>query len=68
MGSTYYSLHYHWICSTKDRRPFIRPHWRARFHEYIVGQEQHHRKRTFEEELKELLEKHSVKYDPKYLL
>ena len=147
MGSTYYSLHYHWICSTKDRRRFIKADWRARLHEYIGGtvrglegialnvggvedhvhaliglkpvhciadftrelkkatsvwaaancdrefqwqegysifsvsasvmgrvshyierQEEHHRKFTFEEELKQLLEKHGVKYDAKYLL
>lgn len=35
--STYYSLHYHWICSTKDRRPLIRAEWRPRFHEYLGG-------------------------------
>ncbi|MCZ7640540.1 MAG: IS200/IS605 family transposase [Verrucomicrobia bacterium] len=37
MGSTYHDLHYHWICATKLRRPFIRPAWRARFHEYLGG-------------------------------
>ena len=37
MGSTYYSLHYHWVCSTKDRRPLIRAEWEARFHEYVGG-------------------------------
>src|SRR6185295_3428096 len=37
MGSTYYSLHYHWVCSTKLRRPFIRPDWRPRLHEYLGG-------------------------------
>jgi REP element-mobilizing transposase RayT len=147
MGSTYYSLHYHRICSTKDRRRFIKADWRARLLEYIGGtvrglegialnvggvedhvhaliglkpvhciadftrelkkatsvwaaanhdpefrwqegysiftvsaslmekvsryierQEQHHRKLTFEEELRRLLEKHGVNYDPKYLL
>ena len=36
MGPTYYSLHYHWICSTKDRRRIIRAEWRARFFEYLV--------------------------------
>jgi hypothetical protein len=35
---------------------------------YIERQEVRHRKMTFEEELKQLLEKHGVKYDPKYLL
>jgi REP element-mobilizing transposase RayT len=147
MGSTYYSLHYHWVCSTKDRRPFIRPDWRPRFHEYLGGtvrglagvplkvggvenhvhaliglklthcisdfvrelkkaasvwaaarydrqfewqegysvftvsaslmetvtqyierQEEHHRKQSFVEELKKLLARHAVQYDPKYLL
>jgi len=147
MGSTYYSLHYHWICSTKERRRFIKPDWRGRLHEYFGGtvrgldgialkvggvedhvhaliglkpvhciadftrelkkatsvwaaanhdpefqwqegysiftvsaslmekvsryierQEEHHRKLTFEEELRQLLEKHGVRYDPKYLV
>jgi REP element-mobilizing transposase RayT len=147
MGSTYYSLHYHWVCSTKERRPLILQNWRPRFHEYIggtarglagvplkvggvedhvhaliglkpthcisdfvrelkkatsvwaaaqheqqfewqegysifsvsaslvervtkyiEGQEEHHRRHTFVEELKTLLEKHGVQYDPKYLL
>jgi len=147
MGSTYYSLHYHWVCSTKERRPFIRLSWRPRLHEYLGGtirgldgvplkvggvedhvhaliglkpthciwdfsrelkkassvwaaenherdfewqegysifgvsvslmdtvnhyieqQEEHHRKMTFEDELKLLLERHGIKYDPKYLL
>ena len=147
MGSTYYSLHYHWVCSTKERRPFVRPDWRPHLHEYLGGtirglagvplkiggvadhvhaliglkpthcvsgfvrelkkassvwatahhechfgwqegysvftvsasvmekvrqyiaeQEDHHHQRTFEQELRELLEKHGVQYDPKYLL
>ena len=147
MGSTYYNLHYHWVCSTKERRPFIQPDWRPRLHEYLGGtirglagvpltlggvadhvhaliglkpthclsdfvrelkkassvwaaahherqfewqegysvftvsasrmeavgqdiaaQEEHHRQRSFEQELRELLEKHGVQYDPKYLL
>ncbi len=147
MGSTYYSLHYHWVCSTKERRPFIKPSWRQSLHEYLGGtirglegtplkiggvedhvhaliglktthciadfsrelkkatsvwaaenherdfawqegcaifsvsvsvmetvshyierQEEHHRKISFADELKQLLEKHGVKYDPKYLL
>jgi hypothetical protein len=36
--------------------------------QYIGAQEEHHRQRTFEQELRELLEKHGVQYDPKYLL
>jgi REP element-mobilizing transposase RayT len=34
---------------------------------YIEGQEAHHRKRTFYEELVELLEKNGVEYDERYL-
>jgi REP element-mobilizing transposase RayT len=147
MGSTFYSLHYHWVCATKERRPLIVASWRGQFHEYLGGtvrglggvplqiggvedhvhglfglkpthcisdfvrelkkatsiwasehhepqfewqegyaifavsasmiesvidyigrQEVHHRKKPFAEELKQLLEKHGIKYDPKYLL
>ncbi len=147
MGSTFYSLHYHVVFSTKERRPFIRTEWRARLHQYIggavrglggvaevvggvedhvhllvslrttdapadlvrelkkassiwaaekheplfawqegysiftvswthttvlrryiAGQESHHRKASFADELKRLLKKNGVKYDPKYLL
>jgi hypothetical protein len=35
---------------------------------YIDGQEEHHRKQSFEDELKALLEDHGVQYDPRYLL
>jgi putative transposase len=35
--STFYSLHYHWICSTKHRRPLIRSDWRPCFHQYLGG-------------------------------
>jgi hypothetical protein len=35
--------------------------------QYIDNQEEHHRTRTFKEELLELLEKYGVEYDEKYL-
>ena len=35
---------------------------------YIERQEEHHRKQSFIDELKELLGKHGIQYDPKYLL
>ena len=35
---------------------------------YIERQQDHHRQTTFAEELRQLLEKHKIKYDPKYLL
>jgi REP element-mobilizing transposase RayT len=37
MGSTYLSLHYHVVFSTKNREPTIVPAWRARLHEYLGG-------------------------------
>ena len=37
MGSTFLSLHYHIVFSTKERRPFIRDAWRATIHEYLGG-------------------------------
>jgi len=146
MGSTFYSLHYHVVFSTKERRPFIKPDWKDSLHQYmggtvraldgvaetvggvedhvhlllslkttiapaalvrelkkgssiwaaenheaqfswqegyaifstswthcaalrryIAGQEEHHRKVAFSDELKRLLERNGVKYDPKYL-
>ena len=35
---------------------------------YIAGQEEHHKKVGFIDELKRLLEKNGVEYDPKYLV
>lgn len=34
---------------------------------YIQNQEEHHRVRTFREEFVEILKKHNVKYDERYL-
>ena len=34
---------------------------------YIEGQEIHHRQRTFQEELREMLESHGLTYDERYL-
>jgi putative transposase len=39
----------------------------ARVKAYIAGQEDHHRTRSFQDELRLLLEKHKVKYDDRYL-
>jgi REP element-mobilizing transposase RayT len=35
--------------------------------EYIRGQQEHHKSQTFEEELVALLQKHDIKYDPRYI-
>ncbi len=37
MGSTFLSLHYHVVFSTKERRPQIKAAWRAKLHEYLGG-------------------------------
>lgn len=147
MASTFLSLHYHLVFSTKERRPFIRADWLSRLHDYLGGtvngldgisqqvggvadhvhllvglkathclsdftrelkkassawartnfepefawqdgyaaftvsasareraldyidrQEEHHARRDFASKLKDLLEKHGVAYDLKYLL
>jgi REP element-mobilizing transposase RayT len=34
---------------------------------YIAGQEEHHRKRSFEEEFTEMLRKRGVEYDPQFV-
>ena len=147
MPSTFLSLHYHLVWSTKGRAPFIHAEWRDRLHHYLGGavnglgghceavggvadhvhvlaelraahmladfmrelkkassiwvhqemhqrefawqegyaaftvagssvsagrtyiqnQEEHHRKRSFREELEEMLRRAGVVYDPKYL-
>ena len=36
--------------------------------EYVKNQEKHHQKQSFIEELKELLIKHEIEFDEKYLL
>ena len=147
MLSTFLSLHYHLVFSTKDRLPLIASEWRERLHDYLGGtlcgldafpqtiggvadhvhllvglkathclahvlrelkkassvwlheqtrlrpfgwqegyaaftvsatvrdavrkyilnQEEHHRKKSFREELVEMLEKAGIYYDPKHL-
>jgi putative transposase len=35
---------------------------------YVKNQEEHHRKKTFRDEFKELLQQHKIEFDEKYLL
>ena len=35
---------------------------------YIRKQEEHHRRRTFQEELRDILSKHHIEFDERYLL
>ena len=37
MPSTYLSLHYHLVFSTKGRAPYIKPEWQSRLHDYLGG-------------------------------
>ncbi len=37
MSSTYSSLHYHLVFSTKHREPWIDATWRPRLHDYLGG-------------------------------
>lgn len=37
MSSTFFSLHYHIVFSTKERRSLIRTEWRPRLHSYLGG-------------------------------
>ena len=37
MGSTFFSLHYHIVFSTKERMPFIQADLRPRVHSYLGG-------------------------------
>jgi putative transposase len=37
MSSTFLSLHYHVVFSTKQRELLVRDGWRARLHEYLGG-------------------------------
>lgn len=37
MASTYLSLHYHLVFSTKNRAPIIAVEWRTRLHQYLGG-------------------------------
>jgi len=37
MSSTFLSLHYHIVFSTKERCPFLRDSWSAKMHEYLGG-------------------------------
>ena len=34
---------------------------------YIDAQKEHHRKKSFQEEFTELLDRHGIEYDPRYL-
>jgi putative transposase len=66
-----------WVTSTLRARSFqwqegyaaftVSPSARAVVQEYIANQEEHHRQRSFREELIEFLQKSGIDYDERYL-
>ena len=46
----------------------VSPPQKPAVEEYITNQPAHHQGRSFEDELVELLKKHGIDYDPRYLL
>ena len=45
----------------------VSPSSEARVREYILGQEAHHRKVTFQDEFREFLRRHAVAFDERYV-
>ena len=45
----------------------IRPSHRQARHNYVLNQQQHHQKETFQEEYLRILKKYGVEYDERYL-
>jgi len=77
---SYTNLIYHIVFSTKERRETFAAERIARICKYAAGiirnhegvsyirnQESHHRKMSFQDELIQLLDRHGVEYDPKYI-
>jgi len=58
MANTYTSLRYHWEYLGSQLPDVIR---------YVEGQREHHRRQTFQEEYRALLDRHGVDYDEQYL-
>ena len=56
MANTYTSLHYHIVFSTKNRQRWLT--WK---------QTAHHAGHSFEDEYLDILKKHEVEYDPRYV-
>ena len=45
----------------------VSPSQTARVRQYIAGQEEHHRRSTFQDEFRQLLQKHSIEFDERYV-
>ena len=65
LGGVSKQLEFHWQEGYSD---FSVSHSNlARVQAYIARQEEHHRKRDFQDELRALLRKHQIPYDEKHL-
>jgi hypothetical protein len=67
-------LHVHLIFSTKNRERVLVDKIRASLHfyivtvrEYIAGQQEHHRRKSFQAEYRAFLERHRVAFDDRYV-
>jgi hypothetical protein len=61
MGNTYTQIHIHAVFAVQNRLSLIQKQWEEE-------QEDHHKKRTFEDEYLELLKLFNVHYNEKYIL
>ena len=58
----------HAIFSTKDRQPFLHSEEiRNEIHAYILNQAEHHKKFSYQEEIREIFKRHRVAYDERYV-
>jgi hypothetical protein len=65
--STYTFLKYHIVFGTQYRRPLLHVKFRKELYAYIARQDEHHRKKSFADEYRELLLRHEIQFDEKYL-
>ena len=63
----------HTVFSTKDRRPEWLRHFLHRLSQigtvrnYIARQEEHHRKVSFQDEFRQLLQRYEIEFDERYV-
>jgi putative transposase len=56
-------LHIHLVFGTKNREPLNVDAVR----EYIANQQEHHRKKSFQEEYRQFLQRHRIVFDERYV-
>lgn len=81
MAGTYSQIYIQYVFTVKGRKSLLKkPWWQEdygvfsyahseveRVYNYILNQELHHHKKTFQEEYLDFLQKFDVEYDEKYL-